>query len=76
MKWLGAAFAGWAVGTITFFVVWSVLAEKFAKLPADREMPSWPARWAMSVAFVVIALSWAGAFKGLVPIGAFESFYD
>lgn len=76
MKWLGAAFAGWAIGTITFLAVWTVLVAKIAKLPIDREFPSWPIKWAMSAAFIVVSLAWAGLFKGIVPVDAFSTYYD
>jgi cytochrome bd-type quinol oxidase subunit 2 len=63
-KYLAAAVTGWTMGTLVFVVVWAILTTKFVRDPADKRMPTWPSMWAMSVAFVVIALSWSGLFRG------------
>jgi hypothetical protein len=76
MKWFAAAFTGWVVGWIVYAICWAVLAEKFAKENDDKRAPPWPVTWAMSVAFVVIALSWAGFFREVVPLPVRDDVYE
>lgn len=62
MKWIAAAFLGWAMGMVVFLFVWAALVNsRLVKFDIDRAKPKWPAIIAMSIAFVVIALSWAGS---------------
>jgi hypothetical protein len=71
MKWIAAAFLGWATGMIVFLVVWAALVNsRLVKFDIDRASPKWPAMTAMGVAFIVIALSWAGFFRDVLPIGS------
>lgn len=76
MRWLAAAFTGWAVGTFVFVIVWALLVAKFAKEQDDKRTPPWPVTWAMSVAFIVIALSWAGFFRDVVPLPVRDDAYE
>lgn len=70
MKWVGAAFVGWAVGTLVFMFVWAIIVAYIAKEESDKKIPPWPVIWAMSIAFIVIALSWAGFFREVMPLPA------
>ena len=76
MKWIAAAFVGWAVGTVVFLFVWAALVAYVAKDAYDKENPRWPAMLAMSIAFMVIALSWAGFFKGVMPVTHDDPYAD
>ena len=68
MKWLAAALIGWVVGTLVFMFVWAAIVAYIAKDESDKKIPPWPVMWAMSIAFMVIALSWVGFFWEVMPL--------
>ncbi len=71
MKWVYAAITGFMIGWLTYVVAWAALSNtRFAKDPEEKKSPPWPVVWAMSIAFVVIALSWAGFFREVIPLPA------
>ena len=75
MKWIYAALFGWITGSIVFAMVWAVLAS-YAKREADQQTPRWPVIWAASIAFMVIALSWAGFFREVLPLPGPDDYQD
>lgn len=76
MKWVAAAFTGWATGALVFILVWALLVAYFAKDEADKRTPPWPVMWAMSIAFMVIALSWAGFFREVFRLPVSDDTYE
>jgi len=76
MEWVAAAFTGWFVGTLVFVFAWAIIVAYLAKDESDKKIPPWPVMWAMSVAFVVIALSWAGFFREVFPLPVRDDTYE
>jgi hypothetical protein len=73
MKWAYAALTGLITGWVVFVAIWAILASRVAN-PADGKVPPRPVVWAMSIAFIVIALSWAGFFRDVLPLPAPDEF--
>jgi hypothetical protein len=69
MKWVYAALTGLVMGWVVFVPVWAILANTVGN-PAERKIPPRPVAWAMSIAFIAIALSWAGFFREVAPLPA------
>lgn len=74
MKWLTAAILGYIIGLIVFAFVWALIVSTFAKSDEDRKPPPWPAKWAMGIAFLVVALSSAGFFREVIPLRSIFGF--
>jgi hypothetical protein len=55
-------------GSAVFVLAWSVLVAWLAKAPADKALPRWLTSVAMGIAFAVVALSWSGFFRDVLPI--------
>ena len=75
MKWVTAAFLGYVLGWLAFMVVWAI-AIRFARSEHERRLPTRPVIWAASAAFIVIALSWAGFFRDVLPLMPERTEYD
>ena len=73
MKWVYAALTGLITGWVVFVAIWALLASRVAN-PADGKVPPRPVVWAMSIAFIVIALSWAGFFRDVLPLPGPDEF--
>lgn len=58
MGWIATAFFGFIVGWLAFALVWATLASGFAKREEEKQTPPWTVSWAMSIAFMIIALAW------------------
>jgi hypothetical protein len=65
LKWVAAAFLGLVVGFVVFVLAWTMLVSYFVKFDFEGQTPEWPVMSAMSIAFIVLALSWAGFFSEL-----------
>ena len=70
MGWISSAFFGFVVGWVVFALVWATLASQFAKTDEEKQTPPWTVSWAMSIAFMLVALSWPIFFLDAQPSGS------
>lgn len=65
MNWIYAALTGLITGWVVFIPIWALLARWGASTANGKVLPR-PVMLAMSIAFVMIALSSFGFFRGAV----------
>jgi biotin transporter BioY len=70
MGWISSAFFGFIVGWLVFAAVWATLASGFATTEEEKQTPPWTVSWAMSIAFMLIALLWPVLFLDAQPSGS------
>jgi len=69
MNWVSTAFMGIIIGYAAFGLAWVILSNWFGKTEVEKAVPERPTMWAMAFAFAIIALSWSGFFRDIVPPG-------
>ena len=73
MEWLYAALTGLILGWVVFIPVWAILASRVEN-PEHGKVPPRPVVWAMSIAFIVLAISWAGFFREVIPLAPSDDY--